>query len=245
MRKRGSIRGQVTIFIIIAIFIVALGITFYIFREDIGGKTNSNIAPVITFVQDCIDKTFEESIYAVARNGGYSGYNYIEKTNEDGITYYLIDEKNYMPSKDRIELEIAEYFNNKLFLCTQHFIAFNDYQIEEGNLETTIDIEEEKIFLEMNYPLAIKKDKERTIVKNFESELEIPFLKVYNSVQNFILQQEPIKNSICLNCFQMANNEDIQVDVENFYNGETIFTFMYNSSELNNKTLTWVFANKY
>jgi len=74
-------RGQVTIFIILAILIVASVVLFFVFRDNLGIEETKDIQSslVVNFVEGCMDKTLNNSIYAVAANGGYSGYSYFSR----------------------------------------------------------------------------------------------------------------------------------------------------------------------
>jgi len=238
-------RGQVTIFIIIAIILVAAFSLYFIFKDKISVLSEDPTSePIINFVQECIDQTFEDSLIAVAKQGGYSGYNYIEKTNEEGITYYILEGKNYAPSKKRVETEISEYFERKFFLCTQHFTDFSDYQIKEGFLETSINIGDEKAKLRADYPLTITKGDKTSRVENFESEINVRLGVVYKAVNDFVFQHESTEN-LCLSCLNLAIEEDIFVDMKTSYEGEVVFTFRDDYSKLNKEPLEWVFANKY
>ena len=239
-------KGQVTIFIIIAIILIAGVALYFVFRDKISVSSyDSTSEPIVNFVQECIDQTFEDSLIAVAKQGGYSGYTYLEKTNEDGVTYYLLGGKDYMPSKKRVETEISEYFERKFFLCSRHFINFTDYQITEGNFESSTKINDQSVELEIRYPLTITKGGKTSRVKDFESEISIDFGIFYNSISNFINQQKQAGDKLCLSCFEMSTENNIYVDMESSYDKTVIFTFKDDYSELNNKPFEWVFANKY
>ncbi len=243
MRKR----GQVTIFIIIAVIIVAAVSLYFIFRESFNVEEPVYIesTQVYNFVQECIDQTLEGTIVNVSRQGGYSGYTYLEKTNEEGTTYYILDGKNYMPSKKRVETEISKYFERKFFLCTRHFIDFPEYRIEEGLLETSIEINNENVFLRADYPLTIRKEKDVSRFEDFESEIDVRLGIVYDSVYDFIQQQRNYEEGICLSCLDLAIENEIYIEMKNDYNKTVTFIFKDDFSELNNEPLEWVFANEH
>jgi hypothetical protein len=241
-----SKKGQVTIFIIIAVLIVSGVAAFFVFRDKIEiGKPSLEISPIINFVQECMDTTLEETIYNISRQGGYSGYSNIEITNENGVTYYLLNGKNYMPSKQRVELEISDYFERKFFLCTKHFANFSNYQIEEGNLASLTNIEGGTVKLRMDYPLTITKGDETSRIEGFNSEVQINLNPIYDSISYFIEQQNKTTNGLCLSCLETPIGNNINISMESFYDGTIVFTFTDDSLELNDKPFEWVFANKY
>jgi hypothetical protein len=63
-------RGQVTIFIIIAIILVASLSLFFIFRDKLSGPRFSG-DPVYLFIENCIEEVGGDAIYYITRNGGH------------------------------------------------------------------------------------------------------------------------------------------------------------------------------
>ncbi len=239
-------RGQVTIFIIIAIILIAAVSLYFIFKDKID-VSSQNVAtePIVNFVQECIDQTFEDSLIAVANQGGYSGYSYVpRKITNSGVSYYLTKQENYFPSKDFVEEEISEYVERNYFLCALHFIDFPEYEVKEGNLEVFVDILDKKVILDIDYPLTIRKGGGVSRVENFESEINVRLGLVYDSVYDFIDQQRNYEEGVCLSCLDIATENDIYVEMSSYYNETIIFTFIDEKSKLNNEPLEWVFANE-
>ncbi len=240
-------KGQVTIFIIIAILIVASVALFFIFKDNIGigETTNTQSALIVNFVEECMDETLNDSIYSVAANGGYSGYSYLSRQlTESGVRYYFFRESNYMPSKSLVEDQIEEYFKRKFFVCINDFSDFKEYSVQEGLLDVSVSIEEEEVVLEADYPLTIVQGKNKVRVRDFESEIPSRLSLIYSSVKYFIDNHEN-RRSLCLGCLEMAIENNIYIDMKSSYDGTVVFVFRDNSSELNSKPLEWVFANKY
>ena len=240
-------RGQVTIFIILAILIVASVVLFFVFRDNLGIEETKDIQSslVVNFVEGCMDETLNNSIYAVAANGGYSGYSYLSRqSTESGVRYYFFRESNYMPSKSLVEKQIEEYFKRKFFICINDFSDFNGYSVEEGLLKVSVRIKEEKVVLEADYPLTIVQGKNKVRVRDFKSEIPSRLNIIYSSVKYFI-DNHKNRKSLCLGCLKMAIENDIYIDMESSYDGTVVFIFRDNSPELNSKPIEWVFANKY
>ena len=66
----------------------------FLFRSSSPGEENvdMNIKPIYSFVQECIKDTGEDAIERIGETGGY--YLSPEKSLENGIAYYLYNEKN-------------------------------------------------------------------------------------------------------------------------------------------------------
>lgn len=240
-------RGQITIFIIIAIVIIAGVGIFFAVRGSLGSEEEipQEVAPIVNFVQECTDMTLEETVYAVAEQGGYSGYSYLDGSITDsGVRYYFFEGKNYFPTKTMVENQLEEYFERKFFLCTNSFSDFPDYLIEEGLLETSFSIEDDEVRLKARYPLVITRGGETSKVENFESRIYSRLGVVYNSVSYFIKEHQN-RETICLGCLDFAAENEIYVNMTNSYDGTVVFIFRDDSLKLNNKSLEWIFANKY
>lgn len=241
-------KGQVTIFIIISIIIVAIIAVIFIFRDNFvgsGNKKDVDVSLIVAFVQDCIDETLNETIYVVSFNGGYSGYSYLSReSNEEDVGYYILGNRNYFPSKEIVESQMKEYFDRKIFLCIDDFSNFENYNIEQGILESYIEILEEEVRLSVDYPLSINQDESTALVEEFESVVPSRLSVVYDSVADYMAQQKNIE-SICLGCFNVAIRNDIYVDMQNYYDKSVVLTFIDKSSEADDKPLEWRFANRY
>ena len=129
-------KAQVTIFIIIALIIIAGVILFFTFRENVSEKTDypPKTAGIYNFVEECIEQKGEEALYFIGQHGGY--YFTPKPLVSPGIPFYLISGRNYSPSKEKIENEISKYINDALLECINNFTEFKEYQIEQGEIKT-------------------------------------------------------------------------------------------------------------
>ncbi|MDP2672954.1 MAG: hypothetical protein Q8O84_04030 [Nanoarchaeota archaeon] len=236
-------RGQITIFIIVAILIIGAVALFFTFRGNIQKEVYTpEVAPIKNFVGECIEDTAEEVIYNVGQGGGH--YFPPEKSTETGIAYYLIGNRSYMPSKENIEKEISFFISEKLFFCTRNFVDFSEYEISQGEIRTKTKILENEVLLNVDYPLMIKKGESVLRIKNFEIEIPVRAGLIYDSVFGFISQGA--EQGICLTCLSnISETNDLYDDMFDYDNETTIFIFKDENSQLNEKPFEWVFANKY
>src|SRR3989338_8068337 len=242
-------RGQLTIFIIVAILIVGAVVLFFVFRGGIQKEKplNPEVAPIQNFVQTCLDDSLEEVVFMVGENGGYRFPENVFEFEGKEHAYYLVNGNNYMPSKIQVEKEISDDLNAKIFICTNYFSDFSDYEITPGNAESSVKILEDKIILEMKYPLTIKKGESISILEDFKTEIPVRAGLVYDSAFEFILEQEKNKQQgFCLSCLpENLIQNNLNVEINDKINNTLIFRFKDNASKLNNKTFEWVFANQY
>lgn len=67
--KEGK-KGQVTIFIIIGILIVALGVLIYSFYPELKAKTSGEAKSPSAFIQDCMQEKIQETVEIISSQGG-------------------------------------------------------------------------------------------------------------------------------------------------------------------------------
>ena len=109
----GQIRGQVTIFIIIAIIIVALGVLLYLFLPQIRVNFGFAIDNPSEFIQNCMEDKIESTVKILSLQGGsLNPENYFLYSDEK-IEYLCYTNEYYIPCvvqqpllKQHIENEI-------------------------------------------------------------------------------------------------------------------------------------------
>ena len=237
-------RGQITIFIIIAIIIIgAIGLYFSLR----GGLTTSRpyspqTEQIYLFVEECIEDTGRDAVYWIGQNGGY--FFPPELSTKTGIPYYYSNGRNYMPYKEEVEEEISKYTEENLDFCLNDFVDFPEFNISQREIKTETKILDNKIILNIEYPLTITKGDSTSIIRNFENiGVSTRLGLVYNAVGKIILDQLNHKD-ICLSCISnIAGENDLAIDMTNTEEG-LIFT-VRDDSPINEFPLEWIFANKY
>ena len=235
-------RGQVTIFIIIALVIVVSAVVIFVFRDKIGIFT-TNSDPVYLFVTSCIQETGEDAIYFIAQNGGYLFPPTL--SNSEGIPYYFYNNKDYTPTKDRISQEISYYLKNAIPSCTNKFANFSNVNITEGEIKVKTTIEDKKITLDVTYPLLIKQGESTKKLLNFNGvNIPVRVGTIYNSIKN-MTQAQIGKSGICLNCIsKIMNEEGLTIDIDNT-NESIVFIITDEYSKIKEVPIKWRFANGY
>jgi len=239
-------RGQISIFVIFAIIIIAMLIIYFSVKDNLVNKKiiNPEIEQIYNYVDNCLEKTAEDSIYIIGQNGGY--FNYAEKSNEVGIPYYLYDEENLMPSKERVEKEIEEYVNEMIFFCTKNFADFPDYEIRAGKIKSKIDIKEDEAFFNLNYPLSIKKGENNFVIDNFNKKVNSRLGVIYKTAEAIMEEQILDKKNICINCIgDIAYDNNVVVSMNDYDERTIIFSVRDNEIGLKGEEYVYYFANRY
>ncbi len=238
-------KGQVTLFVIIAIIFIGGVALFFIFREGIEKKDvfTPEIENVKSFVEECVREVGEEAVYFIGVGGGY--FFPPELATSEGIPYYYIDGGNKMPSKENVEKEISSYVDRSLISCTKNFEDFKELNIEQKTIKTKAKIDNEIITLSIISPISVTKADTTSIIDNFEN-IEIPVRMgiVYNSIQE--IMEEAGKDGICMSCIlEIDIKNDLETELWDYDENTVVFVVTDENSNINNETFIWIFANKY
>jgi len=241
-------RGQVTIFVIVAVVVIGLILIFFLIkssndenREEI---VSPEIRPIYDFVKNCIEEVGEQAIDYISLTGGY--YRPPDYFINEGVAIYLYNGENYMPSKDRVEEEISNYINERLSLCIRNFEDFEDFKVSQERINTTTKIIPNKVIFEILYLLSITKGEETFYINNFEIEVSGRLGVVYDVVYNYMQEQMDDPKSICISClYNLSVENDLYVDIYDYDNETVIFRVIDENSTVNNQDLTFNFVNKY
>ncbi|MEK6821084.1 MAG: hypothetical protein AABY11_01650, partial [archaeon] len=75
---------------------------------------SSEIVPIQNFVQGCLDETLESAVFDIAEKGGYDDPSKIPSTELLDVPYYIKNNENLMPSKEKIQEEISKSVEENL-----------------------------------------------------------------------------------------------------------------------------------
>jgi len=238
-------RGQVAIFIIIAVLIIAaFAIYLTINREAEGTTGDVSSDPVYIFVGGCIEDSLKEVVYSVGQSGGYASTPMYSTVDE--IPYYYYDQKNIMPSLERIEREISEYTAERLYFCTNNFLDFPEYNIIQGEINIETEIKDNEIVIDVEYPLTIEKEGSKSRLKNWENIKISSRLKAMYLASVKIIQDQLGREGICITCIlDVSLQNDLTIDFIDYGEDTKIFYIKDEKIGLNEEPYEFVFANKY
>ena len=242
MIKRKFKNAQVTPLIIVSVLIVAFLIIYFSVNKNLVENVNPDVSPIYDFVDGCVDELGKDAILDTSNYGGY----FISPELSNGeIAYYLKNGDNLMPSKEKIESELASYVDNLITFCVGDFENFPDYNIESVEIKTAANIEKEKVIFDVNYSISIKKGEKSYQLKNFNAEIPARLGIIYDSVGFIMEDQMKDKKSICVTCLhQISENYDFYVNAINIGENNVIYTIKDENVKINEKPLVFNFVNE-
>lgn len=212
--------GQVTVFIIIAILIIAIAVSIFYFRDSFWKESvSTEISPIVNFIQECLEEKTKEGIYSISSNGGYYEIpedNKFSIYGQDYASYY--DRNVIYPELEVIEDSLSEYILINLESCLnfevfekQDFeISYSDYSIST-RVDSEINSRIEGFF-------SIKKGDSVSQFNEFSIVFESDFLNLIETSRELVLNYSNYPNLICLSCIDdISGNNDVSISSNMFF----------------------------
>ena len=126
-------RGQLTIFMILALVILLVGILyFYTIKvtEDPSGFFTNERTPLVQFVDNCLTQVSDQGLRILGQNGGYIYFPQVIESNPRSYLqfgplgtiknpYWWHDGIEAIPSLTFMEEQIEQYIENEIDGCTK------------------------------------------------------------------------------------------------------------------------------
>jgi len=208
-------RGQVTIFIILAILVVSLVALFFVFKDKlITDKIPSEISPVYNTLVSCLQDDLSIGVNVLESQGGYiyipeyeAGSDYMPFSSQldflgNPIPYwYYVSgnniEREQVPSKSNMQNDIKKFVEATARTCLLDNYYSQGYEISMGNPDATVTINDNEVILDLNMDFSVLKGEESYLINEhrivFNSDLGSLYnsaLKVYNEEQSKLFLEE-------------------------------------------------------
>ncbi len=240
-------RGQVTLYIGIAVLIIAIFVVGFLIYNHIKKTTlsSSEINLAKQEIKTCFEIKAKEGILFISRQGGYyelpdSSINFLdEKT-----AFYLKDGKNLVPSKRAVErqLELWLYDNANACLDLQTVKTEKNFTVEVRLLETNeteIKVKEIKI-----------KKADASALIDFSIILKADLLKFLN-VSNEIVEEyeKTISGYICIECMDnIALKHDVNLTIvpitKEIFRTDHVWFLINSTQKIDNSSIIWRFVTE-
>ncbi|MEA3414129.1 MAG: hypothetical protein U9Q99_01225 [Nanoarchaeota archaeon] len=191
-------RGQITVFVIVAIFIIVAGSFYFIFRDAIKQDTiPSNIAPIHTSVLSCVEDIGLGGISFLESTGGYielpefnSGSRaapFSSQLNFAGIeipywNYISASglEKEQIPSLEEMETQLENYIESRILKCDLSQYEDAGFLILKSSPKAEVKIKDNFIDINLKMNLEIKKEDETFLVEDFDLRIDSSLGDLYS-----------------------------------------------------------------
>jgi hypothetical protein len=219
-------KGQVTIFVIISIFIVIGVVLFftlgganwiYSFNDEQANDIKNN-------VDNCLKENLIEGLYFVSLQGGYYYLpnSSIKITDYSVPIYFEKGIKYYLPTKDLIGEQIGFYLDNNVLECIITYLNSSVYNLEYENIgqESRILISDYEISVDFSYLIKLNHNNKEILFKKFHSSIDFNFKDRHDLINSFnkIIQDSlnyvpegkimdfSLNNNLTYNVFYLPDN---------------------------------------
>lgn len=191
-------KGQVTIFIIIALMIVVLIAMIFVSRIPPKVDISDDKTPH-SFIESCTKQAVQEALKKIQETGGDIGPKLSVRYENINRSYLCYTTRFYQPCVNQrpgliehIETQITEYIKPKLLTCFDSLESdlSKRYQIEMGDMEVKTKLAPKEVLIEINRKFKMSRGDTKTMeFENFKIQLLHPIYDLAK-VSNEIVNQE-------------------------------------------------------
>jgi len=160
-------RGQVTIFIILAIVIVAVGVLVYLFYPKIQSSFSLNTDDPSTYLRNCIRGDLEGVVNDVSLRGGNLNPGDYFLYDDEKISYLCYTNQNYRPCvmqyplleqhiSEEIKINIIENVDSCFDGLKENF-ENKGYEVKLKKGETIVELLPKRVIVKFEHELSLKK----------------------------------------------------------------------------------------
>ncbi len=212
MKRDGQMskRAQMTIFVIIAIVIVAGVVIYFLVGSNVFdiGRIPAELQPVFSYYEECIESEAKSAIELAGSQGGYAdvseylpGSEYAPFSNQLNFLgfpvpywFYISGNglvKEQVPSKSDIEQGIGEYAAENLGNCDfSRFYAQGFFVEFDENPEVRVKMEDTKLSVDVISELVVSKGEESARKREHSVEINSKLGKFYNLARKIYEKQK-------------------------------------------------------
>jgi len=207
--KEGK-RGQLTIFIILAILIVALALLIYFFYPKLKGTPTLENDNPYSYIQTCMQERIEETITTISKQGG----DYL--VNEQGLGFFFYrgdyikflcyTNEDFAPCvnqqpflTEHIEEEIREVIESESENCFNSLIeTYEDrgYNVDYKKGDLDVQILPEAVVIKHNSEVVVTKGNDKQDYEDFDIKLTSSMYEILEVVNNIIIWEINVGDAI-------------------------------------------------
>ncbi len=252
-------RAQVTVFIIIAILLIAVVAGYFIFRNKISvSKVPASLQPAYTSFLSCLEEDTLTGASILMSQGGYielpefePGSVYMPFSSQLNFLgnpipywYYVSQnniEKEQVPSKREMEGELEKYIEERIRDCSFEEYYEEGYSIYSEIPDADVEIRDNSIEVTLKMDFNIEKEGDTALVKEHKittssrlGKLYDSAVKVYEEEQKEMFLEEYAIDTLRL--YAPVDGVELSCSPE-IWNAEEIFNDLQEAIEINTLAL--------
>lgn len=241
MKKRGkncpnqhsylNKRGQVTIFIILAIVIVALGILIYMFYPQIRSTLGFQEQNPNSFIQTCLQDKLKETVDVLGPQGGLLNPEFYYTYQGDKIRYLCYTNENFETCtvqepllKQTIESEVKGEITSDVKECFDELessFRSQGYEVDLNRGEFAVELLPKRVAAMFNYSLSLRRGDDVQTNEQFIVALNnnlYELVSIANSIISYEASLGDVETTTYMNYYR-----DLRVEKKKQSDGTTIY----------------------
>ena len=232
-------RGQVTIFIIIAVVLVALIVLLFLFYPKIKSGLGFGEKNPAQFLQDCLEEDVSEKVGIISSQGGSLEPGLTIKYENTDVEYLCYINEYYLPCVRQQPLlvnHVAEEIKKSIegnvdacFRSLEESFGKQGYSVDLKRKDFEVELLPKRIVVRFEDELTLAKAEESTPYENFEVVLTndiYELLSIANSILNWEARYGDSETTIYMNYYH-----NLKVEKKKQGDGSTIYILTNRDSE--------------
>lgn len=246
-------RGQITIFVIIAIVLVAAILVFFGIRQGVFSSSdqsglsaeNSEARIASEGLEGCAKSATQEALITIGERGGYfNAPNRTSNFGDDFLSYHYYSGEFQNPTLSLVESELAKYVDFVLPFCAYDLNNTAHASFNFKDVKTKAKINAQNVVFDIQVSGTYTKGNVTSILRPF-SVKQPSYLSTIISYTDYIAlltKQDPTR--LCASCLsEEAQKKGLYLEIVDYAPGERLFDIAENKSNV--EGYLFRFVNKY
>ena len=225
MKKGFDVRGQVAVFIIIAILIVGVGggVGYFVkVKNDARaneeffsqGEIKIQVDNIDSAVLSCVEDVGVSGLEVIGLQGGYYNKPVGSFDLEEGFIPYYYDRGEFlMPSVSEIEKELEEYVSDEIGDCVE-VLEFEGFDLKLGSGDVDVVIGDDAVLFEIDKSVRIEKDGHKVLfdLEEHGFSVESVLSDIFEVAEYLTESHKENAGMYCISCVgEMTKERDVYV----------------------------------
>jgi len=250
-------RGQVAVFIILALLIIIIVMFLIYLRQSTGKDPVTEIkegqiddSNLRKFVQSCVDSTSKKAVFYLGFVGGNlqedvfeNFYNVME---DYKIPYYYFDKRSYILDEEGFKTKIlAQYMKENLQKCTAEFKDFKYLKVTEKNPEINVVLGENEVIFNVKYPIKIDRGFLGTnLESSYQSKVPARLKEIISIAQEIVKREVENERYIHWDYMNEATSRGYNITAYTEKDSTIVYRIVDLKSEIDDEFYVFQWANR-
>lgn len=220
-------RGQVAIFVIVAIVIFILILLYVTIFKPFSSQTSAEsipneIMPFYNFVRSCTVNTGLNGSIKLGESGGY--YLLPKNLTFDNLPIYYINHSNYVPTTEQLGNQLSLYVQNNLNNCLSNFSSLPQYSVNAGKITAKTTIDSNETIIDLSWSVFVTRAGVTYGIKTFNNNI-VPIREgtLQMAANDIINSVNSNPSELCLTCMnQIGAKYNVQISARDIGNKTAI-----------------------